>query len=595
MSLDGGAKCQAASVQKIRVSDFVNYTHILIELSGRPGSVEFHTLMVGDRPVLSVKLYGVQSGSLSSSEPVDSYEILGNISVSSTPSALTLTIPCRESVDLANLVWHPWNDMVTIDLPLSVPNHSRIPSIEELTSFREKEEGRIVIVDAGHGGDDSGASPLYVKSPNMIEKDVTLALSNSLTRKLNGHPKIKAFMTRYGDYLPVPFGLKGNTRAEYKNEALRYRVQLAKEYLGNVYISLHLNAPPSRSRSAHQRSRGFEIYYLGEQHAENLIQNPDVVELTSLGIDDQAVMDDKLMKVLIGVNKDNIPQSSMDLAGLITSEVRRIPWMEIRDPAMKSNRFTVIRQLLMPSVLVECMFITNPTEYEIVRNGSNRERFTDALYNAVRRLFFEPATPIEIASAGNERKPSPQTAPPPQLIETSESQLHTVQRDENLAAIAEEYGVSLDNLRNLNKDKIGRGDSIQAGESLRVSGETGEAALPSTPEPPIRDIEMYTVRKKDTLSKIARQTGVTVDVIKSLNNYHTANPIINPGDQIKVPAKRKEMASASVTPSHYSVKVGDTLSKIAQNFGTTVNQLKRLNGYKAKNPRLDPGDRVRIR
>ncbi|MGC9327760.1 MAG: N-acetylmuramoyl-L-alanine amidase family protein, partial [Candidatus Hinthialibacter sp.] len=313
---------------------------------------------------------------------------------------LQLTIPCRSQVDVKGLAHHVWDDMVTIDLPLRAPNHNCIPPTEEIRRFCDPDghDGRVVILDAGHGAFDSGAVPRYAKRPFLLEKDVALDLAKRMERMFKQHPKIKVFLTRYGDYLPVPFGLKGRTRTEYKNESLRYRVQLAKEYLGDVYLSLHLNAPPSYSRSAHQRARGYEIYYLGERHAENLINNPDVVELTNLGVEEKKP-NDQHSGLFLELLKENIPQASLELAGHVTAEMRRIPWLEMRDPAMKSNRFTVIKQLLMPSVLVEFMFITNPTEHEQVRSSGNRAKLAGSIYKAVCKFLFDPSAPIQLAAA----------------------------------------------------------------------------------------------------------------------------------------------------------------------------------------------------
>lgn len=630
INLPSYAKYSSASVENVRISDYVNYTHIALELSGSPGTVDFQTIKADGYQILSVKLNGIQPGVLAGEYPTDSAVILGKIKVDSNSSGLTLTIPCHQSVDLAHLAWNPWDDMVTVDLPLLVPNHTRIPVAEDLQRFCDRDggDGRVVILDAGHGGFDSGATPRYAESPRLIEKDMTLDLARCVKSLLQQHPKIKVFLTRYGDYLPVPFGLKGRTRTEYKNESLRYRVQLAKEYLGNVYISLHLNAPPSQSRSAHQRSRGYEIYYLGDSHAQDLINNPDVVELTNLGVEEQSITENH-KRAILGVLKDNTPQNSMDLAGLITSEMKRIPWLEMRDPAMKSNRFTVIKQLLMPSVLVECLFITNPIEHEQIRSPKYRLQIANAIYNAVCRFLFEPSTPIPYAAsapviaaeaqpkpkveskvepkianpaalfaaieAEQKSAPQPQTAPPPQVQETTEPQVHTVQQNETLASIADEYGVSVNQLRSLNKGKVGRKDVIQLGDTLRISGEAEEVKSKSSSAaaPLIRSVEMYTVNNGDTLDKIARRLDAPVDTLKSLNNFTSSNPKIYPGDKIKVPAKRR-VAVADTTPYH-KVRSGDTLDKIARRYGTSVTQLKRLNHFGLKNPRLFPGDSVRIR
>ncbi|MDO4548475.1 MAG: LysM peptidoglycan-binding domain-containing protein [Clostridia bacterium] len=78
----------------------------------------------------------------------------------------------------------------------------------------------------------------------------------------------------------------------------------------------------------------------------------------------------------------------------------------------------------------------------------------------------------------------------------------------------------------------------------------------------------YTIRRGDTLSGIAQQYGTTVNELIRLNDI--SNPdLIYAGDTILIPA------SGSST---YTVRRGDTLWAIARRFGTTVNRLARLNG-----------------
>ncbi len=596
---------KSSSLEKIRVADFVKYTHIALELSDRPGAVEFRSHNMGDYQILTVKLYGISSGSYATECAVNSNVVLKKISLSASADALILTIPCLSTVDLTHLAWNPWDDMVTIDLPLTVPNHSRIPHEAAIQQYREK-GGKVVILDAGHGGYDVGAVPLYVQKPVMYEKEMTLELARCVERMFRQNPKVRAYMTRYDDYLPVPFGLKGQTRTQYKNESLRYRVQLAKEYLGDIYISLHFNAPPASSKSAHDRARGFEIYYLGDKHAEDLINNPDVIDLTNLGVEDQK-MGDNLSNLVLGMLKDNIPQMSMDLAGLITTEIRRIPWMEIRDPAMKSNRFTVIKQLLMPSVLVESLFITNRTEHEYIRSSANRDQLAGAIYTAVCKFLFEPSEPVlvdaSVPSIPETVKPKPLAAPLPVQRDVSEPIRHEVKANDTLSSIANLYGVTQYQLRRMNRGKIGRGDSILVGDVLQVTGgiitSSDEVAdiLPKVAKSTstsLKSVEMYTVKRGDTLDKIAQNYGTSVDKLKELNNYRSKNPKIIPGDKIKVPAKSPVRIASAKTMQH-TVLDGETLDKIARQYGTTIPKLKRLNNLKEKNPRILPGDKIRIR
>lgn len=112
---------------------------------------------------------------------------------------------------------------------------------------------------------------------------------------------------------------------------------------------------------------------------------------------------------------------------------------------------------------------------------------------------------------------------------------------------------------------------------------------PETPEiPSTENTIVYTVKRGDTLSEIARDFGTTVSNIVSLNTFITNRNLIYPGQQltIKTPAGTSENSN-----SIYIVKSGDTLSRIALNYNTTVNRLVQLNNIKNRNL-IYPGQQI---
>lgn len=92
---------------------------------------------------------------------------------------------------------------------------------------------------------------------------------------------------------------------------------------------------------------------------------------------------------------------------------------------------------------------------------------------------------------------------------------------------------------------------------------------------------IYTVKAGDTLSGIAKKHNRTVTELAEHNNIKNPN-IIHVGQKIEIPAT-KQKAPAKVKASTYTVKKGDTLSQIAQDYGATVQELQSLNGIKNAN------------
>lgn len=98
--------------------------------------------------------------------------------------------------------------------------------------------------------------------------------------------------------------------------------------------------------------------------------------------------------------------------------------------------------------------------------------------------------------------------------------------------------------------------------------------LPIEFEEETNEIE-YVVKKGDTLSGIANKYGTTYQELAEYNNISNPN-IINVGQVIKIPTKEK-------TPITYIVKSGDTLTKIASKYETTVEKIAKDNNIKDKN------------
>ena len=112
----------------------------------------------------------------------------------------------------------------------------------------------------------------------------------------------------------------------------------------------------------------------------------------------------------------------------------------------------------------------------------------------------------------------------------------------------------------------------------------------------------YRVRQGDTLEKIARRNGTTVKRLCQLNGI-SQNKILHPGDRLKVSssatpkpsgASAKSASTGGSTSNYYTVRQGDTLSKIASRNGTTVKKLCQLNGIKETSV-LRVGQKLKVR
>ena len=148
---------------------------------------------------------------------------------------------------------------------------------------------------------------------------------------------------------------------------------------------------------------------------------------------------------------------------------------------------------------------------------------------------------------------------------------HKVRKGESLTSIARKYGVSVTQLKRWNKIKSSR---AKVGKTLVIytSATTEEKTTPAKQK-------YHTVKRGETLSSIADTHGVTISQIKEWNAMD--DDVVNVGEKLAIDASVAKKATKKKTEkptSTYKVKSGDTLGEIAAKFGTTVNNLKGLNG-----------------
>ena len=176
-----------------------------------------------------------------------------------------------------------------------------------------------------------------------------------------------------------------------------------------------------------------------------------------------------------------------------------------------------------------------------------------------------------------------------------------VNRPAQLASIDKALGLSTGTLASLNPE-LRRKATPDEPYSLRVpptQRETLLAKLDEVPrwEPPVSDV--HRVRRGETLSGVASRYGTSVRALMELNGLRNAHRIW-PGQQLRVPggsgvsrAVRSSSALAPGTEITHRVRSGDSLWRLANRYGTTVNRIKADNGLRSD--LLRPGQRLRIR
>lgn len=593
------------TLDKIRPADYTDFSRITLEFS-QPVKAS----VSAGKNLISVRLVGVNPGSYKSEEKFDS-ESFTKISFHTDRSSnvLTLTIPVSPNVDVSRLHSDVWTDLLTIDMPLRIPNNKVIPS-DATIDWAKKNGKKVVIIDPGHGGFNTNAQGSnYCKPPYLKESEVALDIAIRLYNQLNKDPRYLPIMTRYGDYLPAPFGVSGNNRQSYQNYALHNRVALAQKYKGDIFVSLHFNAPPKRSLL--KTARGFEIYYLGVDSASWLLQNYarkyDSDRIQMMGIDMR-----NRSQTLTKFN--TLPDHNKDLALIATNEVKKsVPQIPLRAKTQKSTtNISVLRHINMPSILAEMGFITHPSDHELFRKSTIRDGYATAFHNALDKFFYANASDLDQLLIALKSEPIPPET----------------QMDEEEQGSIIEMGVDAEDSSDLNelRNQLLTEQQFTKVLAQQINAETGVQQNSDVPA-------FHIVKKGDSLNSIAEKYATTDKVLKQLNvDIITGRSTIYPGQKLQLPGKDvsgsenaappvtetaiavatepsssnppppntvtlpeispNTNSTAADTPPVYVVKRNDTLEGIAIKYNVKLHDLKYVNNK--TNNLIHPGEEIKI-
>lgn len=242
----------------------------------------------------------------------------------------------------------------------------------------------LVIVDAGHGGVDKGATG----PGGTREKDVALAVARRLAALLREEGRYEVRLTRDRDTLI----------------ALRERARRANAWRGQdgraaLFVSIHCNA------SDHRTARGVETFFLSEARTEDarrVAQRENAAQRFENGNG----RFDPLTFILRDLQQNQYLRESSDGAALI--QARLASTHPGPDRGVKQAGFVVLDGAFMPAVLVEIGFITNPAEERLLRSREHQDRVARSLARGVRDFFGRPAA----ARVASETQAQPRSTQP---------------------------------------------------------------------------------------------------------------------------------------------------------------------------------------
>jgi N-acetylmuramoyl-L-alanine amidase len=220
----------------------------------------------------------------------------------------------------------------------------------------------VIAVDAGHGGDDPGASG----QTGTHEKDVTLAIARALAARINREPGMHAVLTRDGDYFVD----------------LVERRQRAKAAHADMFVSIHADAIRDREVS------GASVYVLSErgassQAAKILAEEQNAADLKG-GISLARAKPD-LRPVLLDLSQSESMGESSEAADRVLNALDHVG--AIRKHEVQQAAFVVLKSPDIPSMLIETAYISNPAEERMLRAPMQQQRLAEAIFTGIGGYF----------------------------------------------------------------------------------------------------------------------------------------------------------------------------------------------------------------
>lgn len=447
----------------------------------------------------------------------------------------------------------------------------------------------MIVIDAGHGGVDSGAV-----GNGIIEKDLTLKISNYMAERFK-EMGLNVVMTRTTDETVSP----------------TQRVERVLNAYGKspsvIVISNHINAGGGDGaeviyalrntstlpnlildeiakrgqniRKAYQRrlptDTSKDYYFILRETAplQSIMveygfldsTGDDVEQLKNFSDDYAEAVVEAVMKYKklpytppIGANVYIVQKgdSLWSIAKKLNLSVEELKAAN----NLASNLISTGQVLRIPTKEEEA----KPGEYIVytVVSGDSLYKIAQLYNTTVDKLLSYNNLSSTSLSIGQQLLIPSETAVPPVEQPGGVELIYRVQKGDNLYAIARRFDTSVNEIRVLNNLKS---DSLSIGQELQIPTQTQES-------PSVSQIE-YVVKKGDSLYSISNKYNTTINEIMTFNNLKSTSLSI--GQRLKIPT--------SNVPITYVVKSGDNLYSIARRFATTTDVIKNKNNLISNN------------
>ena len=302
------------------------------------------------------------------------------------------------------------------------------PNYHAKSSLKSKRD-IIVVVDAGHGGEDPGT----IGHGGVHEKKVVLAIAKKLQALLKKEKGFKAKMVRTGDYYV----------------GLRERTKHARKANADLFISIHADAFSS------PRASGSSVFALSQKGATSeaarwLADKENASDLIGgvggVSLDDK---EDLLAGVLLDLSMTASLSVSLELGQLVLNSMGGVG--HLHKKRVEQAGFAVLKSPDIPSLLVETGFLSNPKEAKKLKSSSYQTQMAKAIFKGIKR-YFQQSPPVGTLLASIKNK-------------GRAIRRYIIAPGDTLSVIAQKYATSMAKLKSMNGLKS---STIRVGQVLKV-------------------------------------------------------------------------------------------------------------------------------
>ena len=289
----------------------------------------------------------------------------------------------------------------------------------------------IVVIDAGHGGEDPGA----IGPRGTREKDVVLRMAKTLADLVNKQPGFTAKLTRTGDYYI----------------GLRNRTILARKYNADLFVSVHADAFRTPQPS------GASVFALSQRGATSetarwLAQSENSSDLIGgaggLSLEGR---DEMLAGVLLDLSMTASINASLGVGSSVLGRLGNVA--KLHKPGVEQAAFVVLKSPDIPSILVEAGFISNPKEEKNLASQWYRDKLASAIMDGIHEYFRRTPPPGTLLAWQKQNKGSPEVSQ------------YRIRRGDTLSGVARQNQTTVSELMRFNGMSD---DRVMVGQTIRI-------------------------------------------------------------------------------------------------------------------------------